>query len=82
MHVITRKRLNDFAADHPDCKASLAQWFAGIRGRTFSDIQAIRSVFPHADKVGENEDHPLASFMDVLGTLVHDYEAHSVPDLA
>ena len=52
MHVITRKRLNDFAADHPDCKASLAQWFAGMRGRSFSDIQDIRSIFPHADKVG------------------------------
>lgn len=34
------------------------------------------------DEVGEDEEHPLASFMDVLGTLVHDYEAHSVPELA
>lgn len=34
------------------------------------------------DEVGEDESHPLASFMDVLGSLVEDYEAHSVPDLA
>ena len=33
------------------------------------------------DEVGEDEDHPLASFMDVLGSLVHGYEAHSVPEL-
>lgn len=34
------------------------------------------------DEVGEDENHPLASFMDVLGSLVHGYEAHTVPDLA
>ena len=33
------------------------------------------------DEVGEDEDHPLASFMDVLGSLVHGYEAHSFPEL-
>jgi HTH-type transcriptional regulator/antitoxin HigA len=34
------------------------------------------------DEVGEDEDHPLASFMDVLGSLVGSYEEHSVPELA
>jgi HTH-type transcriptional regulator/antitoxin HigA len=33
------------------------------------------------DEVGEDESHPLASFMDVLGALVEDYEANSVPEL-
>jgi len=33
------------------------------------------------DEVGEDEDHPLASFMDVLGSLVASYEAHAVPEL-
>ena len=33
------------------------------------------------DEVDEDEDHPLASFMDVLGSLVHGYESHSVPEL-
>jgi len=33
------------------------------------------------DEVGEDESHPLASFMDVLGTLVEDYEADFVPEL-
>ena len=33
------------------------------------------------DEVGEDENHPLASFMDVLGTLVEDYEADFVPEL-
>jgi HTH-type transcriptional regulator/antitoxin HigA len=34
------------------------------------------------DEVGEDESHPLASFMDVLGTLVEDYETERVPELA
>ena len=34
------------------------------------------------DEVGEDENHPLASFMDVLGALVEDYEANFVPELA
>ena len=53
MHVITRKRLNDFAARHPSCRAGLAQWFKEIRRGIFPDIQSVRAVFPHADKVGK-----------------------------
>ena len=33
------------------------------------------------DEVGEDESHPLASFMDVLGVLVEDYEANFIPEL-
>lgn len=51
--------------------------------RTDAECSRLVSLLDEiTDEVGEEEDHPLASFMDVLGTLVHDYEAHSVPDLA
>ncbi len=33
------------------------------------------------DTVGEDEDHPLASLMDVLGVLVEKYEDEHVPEL-
>ena len=33
------------------------------------------------DEVGEDEAHPLASLMDVLGALVEDYEENFVPEL-
>ena len=33
------------------------------------------------DEVGEDEDHPLASLMEVLGALVERYEAEHVPEL-
>ena len=53
MHVITRKRLNEFAKLHPDCSASLAQWFKVMKAGQFSNIQEVRTVFPHADRVGK-----------------------------
>lgn len=31
--------------------------------------------------VGENENHPLASLMEVIGVLVERYEAEHVPEL-
>ena len=33
------------------------------------------------DEVGENESHPLASLMDVLGVLIERYETEYVPEL-
>ena len=33
------------------------------------------------DQVGEDEDHPLASMMDVIGVLIENYEAEHVPEL-
>lgn len=34
------------------------------------------------DEVGENEDHPLASLMDLVGTLIEKYEAEHVPEIS
>ena len=53
MHIITRKRLNDFAKVQPDCAAGLFQWFTEVRRANFSNIQEVRAIFPHADKVGK-----------------------------
>lgn len=33
------------------------------------------------DEVGENESHPLASLMEVIGVLIESYEDRYVPDL-
>lgn len=33
------------------------------------------------DEVGENESHPLASLMDVLGVLIERYETEFVPEI-
>ena len=33
------------------------------------------------DEVGENENHPLASLMEVIGVLIEKYEEEHVPEL-
>jgi len=33
------------------------------------------------DEVGENETHPLASLMEVIGALIEQYETQNIPEL-
>jgi HTH-type transcriptional regulator/antitoxin HigA len=33
------------------------------------------------DEVGENEQHPLASLMEIIGILIENHETHHVPEL-
>jgi HTH-type transcriptional regulator/antitoxin HigA len=44
--------------------------------------QLVKLLDRLVDKVGENEKHPLASLMEVLGVLVEKYEDEKVPELA
>jgi mRNA interferase HigB len=45
MHVITRKRLNEFAEEHPDAKSSLAYWYELIRRHRFEHFAQLREMF-------------------------------------
>jgi mRNA interferase HigB len=53
MHIITRKRLNEFAEMHPTARAGLVHWFRLLRKNDYSDFVALRRAFPHADQVGK-----------------------------
>ena len=53
MHVITRKRLNEFAALHPNTRSALAQWYTLIKEHDFSSFAELRQLFPSADQVGK-----------------------------
>src|SRR5207237_7434746 len=52
VHVITRKRLNEFAEEHPDAKSSLAHWSAIMRKSRFLNFVQLRETFPPADQFG------------------------------
>ena len=45
-------------------------------------MELVRVLDHLADTVGENENHPLASLMDVIGVLVEKYEDEHVPELS
>jgi len=53
MHVITRKRPNDFAEKFPETKSALGRWYANMKNSTFANFAALRAVFPTADQVGK-----------------------------
>ena len=47
-----------------------------------SEYQRLTEVLDNLiDVVGENEDHPLASLMEVIGVLIEKYEDEHVPEL-
>ena len=53
MHVITRKRLNEFAEKYPDTHNALAVWYRQMKQNDFASIEEIREMFPSADEVGK-----------------------------
>lgn len=53
MHIITRKRLNEFAAKYPETNNALAAWYRQMKQKHFTSIEEIREIFPAADKVGK-----------------------------
>ena len=53
MHVITRKRLTDFAEKHPECESALAGWYQIVKAADFSSFVELRRTFPSADQVGK-----------------------------
>ncbi len=53
MHIITRKRLNEFAEKHPDTKVSLEHCYKLLKRGHFHSFVELRAEFPHADQVGK-----------------------------
>lgn len=53
MHIITRKRLNEFAEKFPETTNALADWYRLMKQNDFNSIAEVRSVFLSADKVGK-----------------------------
>jgi HTH-type transcriptional regulator/antitoxin HigA len=79
MHVITRKRLNDFAeviATWPSISGIL------IVPHTEEEYQeTVRFLDRLIDQVGEDENHPLASLMEILGVFIEKYEDEHIPEI-
>lgn len=53
MHIITRKRLNDFAVRYPEVEASLQHWYKLTKANNFNSFNELKVLFPHADQVGK-----------------------------
>jgi mRNA interferase HigB len=53
MHIISRKRLNEFAERHSEAKSSLAHWYHSAKRTNFSNYAELRETFPSADRAGK-----------------------------
>ena len=53
MHIITRKRLHDFAKKHPNCKNAIDSWYIIMKLSHFGNFVELRAAFPSADQVGK-----------------------------
>jgi mRNA interferase HigB len=53
VHIISRKKLNEFAESHPDARASLARWYSLAKRLSFSNYSELRQTFRSADQVGK-----------------------------
>ena len=53
MHVISRKRLNEFVERYPETKTALARWYSSAKNDNFATFAELRAIFPTADQVGK-----------------------------
>jgi len=53
MHIVSHKALREFSRRHPDSKAALDLWFRVMKKNRFGNFNALRMLFPSADKVGK-----------------------------
>jgi len=51
MHIITRKRLNEFAGRHPAARSGLAHSYRVMKANQPANLAELRRLFPHADPV-------------------------------
>jgi mRNA interferase HigB len=51
MRIISRKRLREFAGQHPDAAEPLEKWRYLLKEAKWENLQDVRRVYPHADAV-------------------------------
>lgn len=52
MHIISRKKILDFALKYPDSSEPLDRWYRIIKSSNYSSFSDLRLSFPSADQVG------------------------------
>jgi mRNA interferase HigB len=52
MHIISRKRLVQFAIIHPDSETALDTWYRAAKTAEWQNLVELRESYPAADLVG------------------------------
>jgi mRNA interferase HigB len=51
MWVVTKRRLREYYARHPDTRSWLDNWYKIVSGDKWRSLEDVRRTFPHADMV-------------------------------
>ena len=51
MHVITRKRINEFTKKYPDSQSSLDTWYQIVKKTNYNSFSELKQHFSNADYV-------------------------------
>jgi mRNA interferase HigB len=52
VRIVTRKRLLEYGALHPDAVSSLEHWYRVAKHTNFATFSELRGAFPGVDQVG------------------------------
>ncbi len=77
MHIITRKRLLEFAKKHPDCSTALESWYRIVKRTDFNSFSDLRQTFPRADTVANLTVFDIGGNKARLVAAIH-YNAHGI----
>jgi mRNA interferase HigB len=77
MHIITRKRLLEFAKKHPDYSTALESWYRIVKRADFNSFNELRQTFPSADIVDNLTVFNIGGNKALLIAAVH-YNIHRI----
>lgn len=76
MHVITRKRLREFAARHADAGPALDAWFHAVNKAIWTTFADVRQTYNSTDVVGQYTVFNVKDDIRIITTI--DYEWRKV----
>jgi mRNA interferase HigB len=53
MHIVTRKRLLEFAKRHAETDGPLAVWYKAVKRKRYKKQSEVRADFPSVDFIGD-----------------------------
>ncbi|MBN1486575.1 MAG: type II toxin-antitoxin system HigB family toxin [Anaerolineae bacterium] len=77
MHIIMRKRIQEFIDEHPDSQPSLSNWYRIVKKTNYSSFNEIRQHFGSADYVAGYVVFNISGNKYRLITMIH-FNRHKV----
>lgn len=54
MHIITTKKINQYAEQYPEAAHGLYTWVKVVEKANWSSLNGLKATYPSADMVGDN----------------------------